>query len=172
MLDLGLLSYSLGLEFLFQSEGILMTQRRYIHDMLLEFGMDECKPAATPMLEKLKLVPEMHASPVDVNLYQRMVGKLIFLSHTRIDIAYAVSIVSRFMSCPQEPHQQAVKHLLRYLKGTEDYALLYRREGGEIYMGSPTPIGQPMLMTGSRQQGMSSFLDQLPSSGIAGSSPP
>lgn len=135
MTDLGLLSYSLGIEFLFQPKGILMTQRRYIHDMLQEFGMHECKPATTPMLEKLKLVPEMNAPPVDVSLYQRMVGKLIFLSHTRIDIAYSVSMISRFMACPQEPHQQAVKHLLRYLNGTKDYALLYRRGGGRDLHG-------------------------------------
>ncbi|KAG0598392.1 hypothetical protein M758_12G069100 [Ceratodon purpureus] len=133
MSDLGLLLYSLGLEFLFQPEGILVTQRKYIQDMLTKFGLDQCKPASTPMLEKLKLVPEMNAPPVDVTHYQRLVGKLIFLTHTRIDIAYAVSVVSRFMQCPQEPHLQAVKHLYRYLRGTIDFALHYRRgEGSEL----------------------------------------
>ena len=79
------------------------------------------------MLEKLKLVPEMDAPLTDATRYQRMVGKLIFLTHTRIDIAYAVSVVSRFIQRPQEPHAQAVKHLYRYLKGTINFAMLYRR---------------------------------------------
>lgn len=65
--------------------------------MLTEFGLDQCKSVPTPMLEKLKLVPEMDAPLADATCYQRMVGKLIFLTHTRIDIAYAVSVVSRFM---------------------------------------------------------------------------
>lgn len=52
---------------------------------------------------------------------------MIFLTHTRPDISFAVSIVSRFMCSPQEPHLQAVKHIYRYLKGTTNFALLYKR---------------------------------------------
>ena len=79
------------------------------------------------MDEKEQLEPDMLAPPTDQALYQRMVGKLILLTPTRPDIAYAVRIVSRFMSKPQEPHARAVKHLYRYLRGTTDFALLYRR---------------------------------------------
>lgn len=59
-----------------------------------------------------------------------MVGKLIFLTHTRPDISYAVSILSRFMTKPLAIHAQAVKHLYRYLRGTTNLALQYQR-GGE-----------------------------------------
>jgi transposase InsO family protein len=127
MTDLGLLSYSLGIEFLSRPDGIFITQRQYIRETLKEFGLDQCKPAATPMMEKLKLVPDMQAPAADSSLYQRMVGKLIFLTHTRPDIAYAVSVISRFMAHPQLPHAQAVKHLYRYLQGTTDLALAYRK---------------------------------------------
>lgn len=134
MTDLGLLSYSLGLEFLFLSEGILVTQRQYIRDMLCEFSLDQCRSVATPMTEKLKLTPDMQAPPADAQLYQRMVGKLIFLTNTRPDIAYPVSVVSRFMAHPQEPHLQAVKHIYRYLQGTIDFGLLYRQgEDDDLY---------------------------------------
>ena len=127
MSDLGVLSHSLGMEFQFSDAGIAITQRAYVSDMLAEFGLSDCKPSPTPMVEKEHLEPDMLAPPTDQTLYQRMVGKLIFLIHTRPDIAYAVSIVSRFMSKPQEPHARAVKHLYRYLRGTTDFALLYRR---------------------------------------------
>lgn len=116
MTDLGTLSYSLGIEFLFGPDGIRLTQRRYIESMLADFGLSECRPVATPMVEKTHLVPDMGATPTDLVRYQTMVGKLIFLTHTRPDIAYAVSIVSRFMAAPQEIHAQAVKHIYRYLK--------------------------------------------------------
>lgn len=59
-----------------------------------------------------------------------MVEKLIFLSHTRPDTDYALSIVSRFMNKPQEPHAQAVKHIYMYLQRTTDFALHYRQ--GEV----------------------------------------
>lgn len=83
--------------------------------MLQEFGLENCKSVPTLMLEKLRLTPDMGAPPVDSAHYQRMVGKLIFLNHTRPDISYAVSVVSRFMTHLQEPHATAVKHLYRYL---------------------------------------------------------
>lgn len=140
MSDLGLLSYSLGIEFMFWPDGISVTQRQYIREMLTEFGLDKCKPAPTPMMEKLRLLPDMQAPPADSALYQRMVGKLIFLTHTRVDIAFAVSIVSRFMNSPQEPHAQAVKRIYRYLRGTSDLALLYRRGEETHLQGKDTQL--------------------------------
>lgn len=72
--------------------------------MLTEFGLDKCKPASSPMMKILHMLHDMQALPTVSALYQRVVGKMIFLIHTRIDIAYAVSIVSRFMNSSQEPH--------------------------------------------------------------------
>lgn len=80
MSDLGLLSFSLGLEFVFAPSGILVTQRSYFRALLSDFGLDSCNPAPTPMVEKLKLEPKMSAPPADSSSYQQMVGKLIFLA--------------------------------------------------------------------------------------------
>lgn len=129
MCDLGLLSYSLGLEFIFDTAGILVTQRQYVRELLTEFGLSDCRPAYTPMQEKLKLELDMSAPSTDTTTYQRMVGKLIFLTHTRPDISFAVGLVSRFMCRPQEPHLLAVKQIYRYLKATSEFALLYQRGG-------------------------------------------
>ena len=54
-------------------------------------------------------------------------GKLIFLSHTRPDISYAVGVVSRFMYLPQVPHMDAVMRILRYLKGTNNRGVIFRK---------------------------------------------
>ncbi|CAO2833049.1 unnamed protein product [Amaranthus hypochondriacus] len=67
--------------------------------------------------------------PADRMQYQRLVGKLIYLAHTRPDIAYAVGIVSRFMHRPQTQHMEAVFRILRYLKGTPGKGVLYRKNG-------------------------------------------
>ncbi|OAE29048.1 hypothetical protein AXG93_146s1240 [Marchantia polymorpha subsp. ruderalis] len=116
MIDMGILSHSLVIKFIFSPDGIRLTQRQYIKSMLADFGLSECRHVATPMVEKMHLLPDMGMPSADSILYQTMVGKLIFLIHTRPDIAYAVSIVSRFMAAPQENHAQAVKHIYRISK--------------------------------------------------------
>ena len=63
----------------------------------------------------------------DQDQYRRLVGKLIYLSHTRPYIVYAVSVMSRFMHRPQIQHKEAVMRLLRYLKGTCNRGILFRR---------------------------------------------
>ena len=162
MSDLGLLSYSLGLEFLFRPEGILFTQRQYILELLTEFGLADCKPVATPMAEKLRLTLDMAAPVVDCHRYQRMVGKLIFLTHTRPDICYAVSVVSRFMVCPQELHLQVVKHILHYLQGTAGLALLYRQWGIIRYLAIRMRTGPQTSLTKNPPLDSFSCLEKLP----------
>ncbi|CAL2255213.1 unnamed protein product [Prunus armeniaca] len=83
-----------------------------------ETGMLDCKPIDTPSEQNHKLRLYPHQVPTDKDRYQRLVGKLIYLSHTCPDIAYAVSIVSQFMHSLSEDHMSAVMHILRYLKVT------------------------------------------------------
>lgn len=78
--------------------------------------MLECKPMDTPMVQNHKLGEYPDQAPTDKGKYQRLVGKLIYLSHTRLDIAYAVSVVSQFMHNPSEVRMDAVIRILRYLK--------------------------------------------------------
>ncbi|XP_050896227.1 uncharacterized mitochondrial protein AtMg00810-like [Lathyrus oleraceus] len=63
---------------------------------------------------------------VDTGRYQRFVGKLIYLSHTRPDIAFSVSVVSQFMHSPFEEHLEAVYRILRYLKGNPRKILFFK----------------------------------------------
>ena len=66
---------------------------------------------------------------VDKGRYQRLVGKLIYLSHTRPDIAYVVSVVSQFMHNPRQPHMNDVERILRYLKSSPGKGLLFSKHG-------------------------------------------
>ncbi|RVX01052.1 Retrovirus-related Pol polyprotein from transposon TNT 1-94 [Vitis vinifera] len=125
--DLGNLKYFLGMEIARSKKGIAVSQRRYILDLLNETGMLGCKPAETPMDTTVKLEESDGSVPVDKGRYQRLVGKLIYLSHTRPDIGFSVSVVSQFMNNPTEKHMTAVIRILRYLKMTPGKGLFFQR---------------------------------------------
>jgi hypothetical protein len=87
-----------------------------------------CRPASTPIETNHRLTKE-GGDPIDRDQYQRLVGRLIYLSHTRPDIAFAVSVVSQFMHEPRSHHMDAVMRIIRYLKGSPGRGLLYTSHG-------------------------------------------
>ncbi|XP_073016671.1 uncharacterized protein [Primulina eburnea] len=125
--DLGGLRYFLAMEFARSSKGLAVSQRKYIMDLLKETGMSDCKPAETPIDANKKLGETTTQNAADVHQYQRLVGKLIYLSHTRPDIAFAVSLVSQFMHAPSRDHLEAVNKILRYLKGCPGKGLCFKK---------------------------------------------
>ena len=127
MKDLGPLKYFLGIEISRSSKGIFLSQRKYAVDLLHETGMSACQPADTPMEEGLKLCIETSQVPVERGRYQRLVGRLMYLAHTRPDLAYALSIVSQFMHNPGEQHMNAVMRILRYLKSAPGKGILFSK---------------------------------------------
>lgn len=84
------------------------------------------KPVDTPLDANVKIQAK-EGEPVDRERYQRLVGKLIYLSHTRPDIAYAVSLVSQYMHYPYTSHMDAVIRILRYLKQAPGKGILFQR---------------------------------------------
>lgn len=88
--------------------------------------MTDCKSTTTSLPEGQVLVTNMNSSYVDCTHYRQLMGKLIFLTVTRPDIAYTVNRLSSYMANPQETHLEATKHLLCYIKGTLDYGIMYK----------------------------------------------
>ena len=127
--ELGRLKYFLGIEVAHSREGIFISQQKYVCDLLKETGMLGCKPTDTPIEQNHKLGEITEEPKVDRGRYQRLVGKLIYLSHTRPDIAYVVSVVSQFMHAPKESHLETVYRILRYLKSTPGRGVLVKRNG-------------------------------------------
>lgn len=78
--------------------------------------MSGCRPANTPMDLNHKLADTKDGTPVDTARYQKPLGKLIYLAHTRPDIAFSLSVVSQFMHSPYEKHLDAVYRISRNLK--------------------------------------------------------
>lgn len=126
--DLGHLHYFLGIEVAYGTQGIYLSQRKYVLDLLSETSMLECKPAATPIEQNHRTLANS-GDPVDKHRYQRLVGRLIYLSHTRPDIVYAVSIVSRYMHDPRTSHLDIVNRILRYLKSCPGKGILFLNHG-------------------------------------------
>ena len=108
MKDLGGLKYFLEIEVARSQQGIFLCQRKYVLDLLTDTGMLDCKPADTPIVQNHHLGEYPDQVLTNKERYQRLVGRLIYLSHTRPDIAYAVSVVSQFMHSPSEDHMNAV----------------------------------------------------------------
>ena len=102
MKDLGELRYFLGIKVTRSENEIFISQKKYVLDLLAETGMIDCKPVDTPMAANHGLQIREKGKPTNKKQYQRLVGKLIYLAHTRPDIAYTVGVVSQFMHNPQE----------------------------------------------------------------------
>lgn len=114
--DLGQLHYFLGLEVLRNGQGIYVSQKKYIVEMLQETGTVHAKSAAKTHESGTKLQPNEGEALEDAGKYRRLVGKLIYLTMTRPDISFAVSLVSQFMQHPRVSHWNAVLRILKYLK--------------------------------------------------------
>jgi hypothetical protein len=85
-----------------------------------------CRPCCSPIDKNHQIHAEL-GDPVNRETYQRLVVRLIYLCHTRPDICYAVSVVSRYMHDPRTGHMDVVYHILRYLKGTPGKGLWFKR---------------------------------------------
>ncbi|KAM2672014.1 hypothetical protein EV1_007763 [Malus domestica] len=127
MKDLGALKYFLGIEVARSQQGIFLSQWKYVLDILIETRMLACKPADTQIELNHKLGEYPDQIPTNKERYQRIVGKLIYLAHTRPDIVYAVSMVSQFMHAPSETHMDAVNRILRYLKSAPGKGLMFSK---------------------------------------------
>ena len=129
MKNLGELKYFLRVEVARSSRGIFLSQRKYVMDLLKETAMLGCEPVDTPITEKHYLGIYPDHEPVDKGRYPRLVGRLIYLSHTRPDIAYAVSVVSQFMHSPSVEHMATIMRILAYLKSALRKGILYEHHG-------------------------------------------
>lgn len=122
---MGELKYFLGIEVLRSNAGILLNQRKYVLELISEMGLSGAKPAATPLEANIKLtsVEYDQANAVvgdnllkEITAYQRLVGKLLYVTITRHGINYDVHALSQFMQMAKKSHWEAVIRLVRYLK--------------------------------------------------------
>jgi hypothetical protein len=125
MSDLGMLSFYLGIEVDQQKDFLTLKQSGYAKKVLSRFGMEDCNPTKVPMDPGTKLHEDKKGQRVDATKYRRIIGCLRYLIHTRPNLAFSVGVASRYMEKPIVMHMQAVKKIIRYLKGSVDLGLVY-----------------------------------------------
>jgi hypothetical protein len=135
MINLGHLHYFLGLQVLQTKKGISLSQSKYACDLLCRFHMEDCKPAPSPFQSGVTLSTSCPTPEVDATLNRQLVGSLLYLTHTRLDLSFVVGLVARFMQCPHESHWKAAKRILRYVRGTVQFGIHYSSGGTPSLVG-------------------------------------
>ncbi|XP_069146051.1 uncharacterized mitochondrial protein AtMg00810-like [Solanum lycopersicum] len=122
--DLGKLHYFLGMEILCTAMGVIISQRKFVLDLLKEYQCTQISSFTSPLDATIKLRANEGKLLSDPRSYIKLIGKLNFLTHTRLDIAYGVQHLIQFMQHPREPHMHTAYHILKYLKKDPTLGLL------------------------------------------------
>ncbi|XP_019237855.1 PREDICTED: uncharacterized protein LOC109217999 [Nicotiana attenuata] len=138
MKDLGELKYFLGIEFGRSKQGILMHQRKYALELISETGIAAAKPAITPVDANMQRTTTEHdehlwktkpTTLVDEELsnstpYQRLIGKLMYLTMTRPSISYSVQTLSQFLQRPKKSRMDVALRIVKYIKNSPGQGIL------------------------------------------------
>lgn len=130
--DIGEAKFFLGLEIARSAAGIVLNQRKYTLELISDSGLLGCKPASTPMDNSQKLGAASGTPLEDISSYRRLIGRLLYLTTTRPDIAFVVNQLSQFLSSPTDLHEAAAHRVLRYLKGSPGCGLFYPASSSSV----------------------------------------
>lgn len=133
--DLGSLSYFLGVEVIKQGSDIVLSQRKYILELLERANLSNAKSVPSPITTTANLALGDSPPFEDPVKYRQTVGALQYVTLSRPDISFAVNKVCQFMHSPTQNHWSAVKRILRYLLGTVTSGLLFQRNSDSVLHG-------------------------------------
>ena len=124
----GELNYFLGLQVKQQKDEIFISQEKYAKNLVKRFSLDSKKHASTPMSSSVKLSFDPTGVEVDPTLYRSMIDILLYLTASRLDIAFSVEVYAWFQAASKESHLTTVKRIIHYVNGTSDYGIWYSRD--------------------------------------------
>ncbi|GJW11845.1 retrovirus-related pol polyprotein from transposon TNT 1-94 [Tanacetum coccineum] len=125
---MGKMSFFLGLQISQNPGGIFINQSKFALEILKKFGMDSCDPVDTPMVDRLKLDEDPLGIPFDQTRFRSMVGSLMYLTASRLDLVFVVCMCARYQASPTKKHLEALKRVFRYLIGTINWGLWYPKD--------------------------------------------
>nr|GEW99949.1 putative ribonuclease H-like domain-containing protein [Tanacetum cinerariifolium] len=114
--------------FVKKSDGIFISQDKYVAEILRKFGMTDGKSSSTPIDTEKPLLKDPYCEDVDVHTYRSMIGSLMYLTLSRPDIMFAVYACALFQVTPKALHLHAVKRIFRYLKSKPHLGLWYPKD--------------------------------------------
>nr|GEW26490.1 retrovirus-related Pol polyprotein from transposon TNT 1-94 [Tanacetum cinerariifolium] len=125
---MGKISFFLGLQISQSPRGIFINQSKYALESLKNYGLESCDPVDTPIVEKSKLDEDKEGKAVDLSHYRGMIGTLLYLTASRLDLQFAICMYARYQARPTEKHIHAVKRIFRYLRGIVNRVLWYPKD--------------------------------------------
>ncbi|KAL2327527.1 hypothetical protein Fmac_020954 [Flemingia macrophylla] len=132
---MGELKFFLSLQILQTDNGIKIHQTKYTKELLKRFKMDDAKEMKTPMHPSSALTLDEDSPSIDQTQYRGIIGSLLYLTVSRPNIMFSVCVCARYQAAPKQSHMNAVKKILKYLKGTMNCGLWYPKDT------SPTLVG-------------------------------
>lgn len=128
--ELGNVNWILGIKIRREKTAMTLDQELMANTVLRKFGMENCNPSKVPIPNGLELKSRENEKQFDLEKYRSAVGSLMYLATmTRPDLTYAVSLVARHMHNPTEKHWNAIKGILRYIRGTTTLGLKFEKSG-------------------------------------------
>ena len=125
---------------------LLLSQRKYIHNLLILHGIENCASAATLMMNNLKLSKDSDEHICDAKMqadYKTLQRELMYLMvQTRPDFAYSISRLAQFMSNSHKEHWMVLKRVLKYLQGTQQLDIYYTRTEGQLTLSAWTDASE------------------------------
>ena len=152
------LNFFLGLQVTQKEDGIQVHQQKYLREILKKYHMDSAKTFATPISQVFKQDGDIYGAKTDETAYRGMVGSLMYLTASRPDIVFAVSLAAHFQSDPRESHVTNLKRVFRYLKGTDNLCLWYPKHCNFTLVGYTDADYAGYLIDRKSTSGMAQFL--------------
>lgn len=134
MTDMGKMKFFLGVEVYQGEDGIHICQKKYAKEVLERFNMGSCNFVKNPIVPGTVLSKE-GSEGTDATLYKQLIGCLMYLTVTHHDLMFVVCLLSHFMADPKEEHMMIAKRVLRYLSGTLEFGVFYKRSSDMNLMG-------------------------------------
>ncbi|GJV49634.1 retrovirus-related pol polyprotein from transposon TNT 1-94 [Tanacetum coccineum] len=132
---MGELTYFLRLQIKQDGKGISICQEQYTRNFLKKYKISDSSSMKTPMVPPNNLGPDLAGKPVNETSYRGMIGSLMYLTATRLDIQFSTVLCARYQSNPKESHLTTMKRILRYMKGTLTLGLYYPKCSGFYLKG-------------------------------------
>ena len=127
----GELNYFLGLHLKQRKDGIFIFQEKYAKNLVKRFVLDSKMHASTLMSFLVKLSSDLAGVKVNPTLYRSIIGSLLYLTASRLDISFSVGVCAHFQAASKESHMTAVKRIIRYVNGTSDYGIWYSKDSND-----------------------------------------
>ena len=113
---IGKLTHFLELQIHQQDSGIFLSQSKYTKNLVKKFGLESVSFVRTLMSPNVKLIVDLLGKSVDSSLYRSMIGSLLYLTASRLDISYSEGVCVRYQANPKESHMITLKRIIKYVK--------------------------------------------------------